>query len=469
MKSHYLTSPLSPRGTFDSIGSLINNGPYVPLDSPASTNIGDTANIDTANIGSSSFDSNFFSPSSEPLTLSSSATLTHISPVTLSTEEVIARLTLSVPEGPEAPIGYQAEEESYIVITAFGGVVFFNVPEGIQGDCLGVIWRGKGSRKKSKDFGGIQSISNGNDTQGQNESRGLSLSPTSSSSVIEEVFHNRGGKSPILPAQNSAHNQKRVKKSPPSPSPFTSRYTETYEIHVHHSPPTPNILRNNVHPTHASVSTLTPYNLSVISTIMCQTVALDHYVGVVDGLLERFDRVNEAVSRENENWGERVGIGKEEVEAFGGMKDGGEGGQIGGKGGVERRELYRVIAESNRVLLGVGWRVGVLGGKQRAKVGGSGGAANGWGGSGEEGAWKDVEAGLLWERMREEFELVERFDAVRFKLDLVRDNGKFFLEVVRGEKGEGLEKTIVALIAVECVIMILDMTGLGEKWMSPFF
>jgi len=136
---------------------------------------------------------------------------------------------------------------------------------------------------------------------------------------------------------------------------------------------------------------------------------------------------------------------------------------------VERRELYRVIAESNRVLLGVGWRVGVLGGKQRAKVGGSGGAANGWGGSGEEGAWKDVEAGLLWERMREEFELVERFDAVRFKLDLVRDNGKFFLEVVRGEKGEGLEKTIVALIAVECVIMILDMTGLGEKWMSPFF
>ena len=51
----------------------------------------------------------------------------------------------------------------------------------------------------------------------------------------------------------------------------------------------------------------------------------------------------------------------------------------------------------------------------------------------------------------------------------MRDNGKFFLEVVRGEKGEGLEKIIVGLIGVECFLMILEMSGLGEKYLLPIF
>jgi len=55
--------------------------------------------------------------------------------------------------------------------------------------------------------------------------------------------------------------------------------------------------------------------------------------------------------------------------------------------------------------LGVGWRVGVLGGKQRVKYSTK---SLSFLGGGEAGAWIDVEAGLIWDKMRDEFELVPR-------------------------------------------------------------
>ena len=82
---------------------------------------------------------------------------------------------------------------------------------------------------------------------------------------------------------------------------FPSRWIEEYAVRVLHTPssaPPHSNLPNPVTPTHCTVSTLTPYNLSVISTIMGQTVALDHYNNIVDGLLTRFDLVNEGVVHE---------------------------------------------------------------------------------------------------------------------------------------------------------------------------
>jgi uncharacterized Rmd1/YagE family protein len=62
-------------------------------------------------------------------------------------------------------------------------------------------------------------------------------------------------------------------------------------------------------------------------------------------------------------------------------------------------------------------------------------------------------------------EIDDRFDQIEYKLNLIQQNAKFFLEVMQSQKSNSLEWIIVLLIGVECVIMCIDMSGMGE----PFF
>lgn len=64
--------------------------------------------------------------------------------------------------------------------------------------------------------------------------------------------------------------------------------------------------------------------------------------------------------------------------------------------------------------------------------------------------------------MKNEFEIYNRFENIEFKLNLIQENAKFFLEVLQGQKSNTLEWVIIVLIAFECVLMCLDMSGLGS-------
>lgn len=55
---------------------------------------------------------------------------------------------------------------------------------------------------------------------------------------------------------------------------------------------------------------------------------------------------------------------------------------------------------------------------------------------------------------------------IEFKLDLIQQNAKFFLEVMHAQKSNTLEWVIIVLISFECVLMIMDMSGLGEKMLA---
>ena len=70
--------------------------------------------------------------------------------------------------------------------------------------------------------------------------------------------------------------------------------------------------------------------------------------------------------------------------------------------------------------------------------------------------------------MREEFELDDRFDHVEFKLNMIQQNTKFFLEILHNQKTQTLEYVIIVLIAFECILMTLDMTGLGSVVFETF-
>jgi len=63
--------------------------------------------------------------------------------------------------------------------------------------------------------------------------------------------------------------------------------------------------------------------------------------------------------------------------------------------------------------------------------------------------------------MREEFEIDSRFENIEFKLNLIQANAKFFLEMLNHNKTNTLEWVIIVLISFECILMILEMSGMG--------
>ena len=64
-------------------------------------------------------------------------------------------------------------------------------------------------------------------------------------------------------------------------------------------------------------------------------------------------------------------------------------------------------------------------------------------------AWDSSRYHSMWESLREEFELNERFSNLNFKLELIQHNTKFFLELLGERKGERLEWYIIILISIE--------------------
>jgi hypothetical protein len=66
-------------------------------------------------------------------------------------------------------------------------------------------------------------------------------------------------------------------------------------------------------------------------------------------------------------------------------------------------------------------------------------------------------------------ELDDRFENIEFKLNLIHNNAKFFLEVMHHQKANNLEWIIVALILAECILMCIEMSGFGESFFRLIF
>ena len=70
--------------------------------------------------------------------------------------------------------------------------------------------------------------------------------------------------------------------------------------------------------------------------------------------------------------------------------------------------------------------------------------------------------------MQNEFEIYRRFENIEFKLNLIQENAKFFLTTFHSRQSNTLEWVIIVLIAFECVLMCLDMSGMGSAMFSSF-
>lgn len=162
--------------------------------------------------------------------------------------------------------------------------------------------------------------------------------------------------------------------------------------------------------------------VAVISNIMAQTVALDSYNELVDGLLSNFAEINSKVT------------------------------ETGKFTQTDKDFLFKSVAQNNSIFIDMISRVRI---KDRSDM-----------------AWHYAKYEKIHSGMKQEFEIDDRFDHIEFKLNLIQQNAKFFLEVLQHQKSNSLEWIIVALISVECAIMCIDMTGMGEplfKALSSLF
>jgi uncharacterized Rmd1/YagE family protein len=150
----------------------------------------------------------------------------------------------------------------------------------------------------------------------------------------------------------------------------------------------------------------------VISNIMGQTVALDSYNDTVDDLLAQFARINSNVTR------------------------------TGNLTGTDKHVLFKTVAQNNGIFIDMISKIRI---KDRSDT-----------------AWNLTKYESVHYGLKSEFEIDERFDMIEFKLSLIQDNAKFFLEVLQSQKSNNLEWIIVFLIMVECILMCVEMSGMSE-------
>ncbi|CAM6121410.1 unnamed protein product [Calypogeia fissa] len=147
-------------------------------------------------------------------------------------------------------------------------------------------------------------------------------------------------------------------------------------------------------------------NIRVISSILGQSIALDHYAKKVDEMVTTFSELNR---------------GMEQTGTF----------------TMTRKSLFQLVAAANTTLADVILRLGLL---ERSDA-----------------AWKDANYAQIWEYLRDDFELDERFESLDFKLNIIQHNVRFFLEILQNRKSDTLEWIIILLITGDICVALYDI------------
>ena len=233
-------------------------------------------------------------------------------------------------------------------------------------------------------------------------------------------------------------------------------------------------------------------------TVMAQSVALDHYSVKVDSMLETFTRLNSSV--------ERTGASPRTVYVGGWIPTSPRPGphtpllrerepprdktqtRAGVFSALEKESLFRLVARNNTLFTDVIAKIGLLErsdtawkydhyARARARGAPSGDARKiGRRKTQPERiereerelvcvaravsrvcAFATYEGSQVWDGMREEFELDERFQRIEYKLNLIQHNTKFFLEILANQKSNVLEIIIIVLISLEIIVCTAEL------------
>ncbi|CAM8966704.1 unnamed protein product [Rhodiola kirilowii] len=148
--------------------------------------------------------------------------------------------------------------------------------------------------------------------------------------------------------------------------------------------------------------------IRTIGSVLGQSIALDYYVRQVDGMVAEFTDIN----REMEKTGTFT---------------------------MQAKKLFQLVGKANSNLADVILKLGLF---ERSDI-----------------AWKDAKYAQIWEYLRDEFELTQRFASLDFKLKFVEHNIRFLQEVLQNRRSDFLEWVIIILIVTEILISVYNMFG----------
>ncbi|XP_023549259.1 uncharacterized protein LOC111807669 [Cucurbita pepo subsp. pepo] len=146
--------------------------------------------------------------------------------------------------------------------------------------------------------------------------------------------------------------------------------------------------------------------IRTIGSVLGQSIALDYYGRQVDGMVAEFTDINR------------------EMEATGKFK-------------MKRKKLFQLVGKANSNLADVILKLGLF---ERSDI-----------------AWKNAKYAQIWEYLRDEFELTQRFASLDFKLKFVEHNIRFLQEILQNRKSDFLEWLIIALIGAEILLSLYDI------------
>ncbi|XP_062189653.1 protein RETARDED ROOT GROWTH-LIKE-like [Phragmites australis] len=157
---------------------------------------------------------------------------------------------------------------------------------------------------------------------------------------------------------------------------------------------------------HIVLRDLSVDGIRTIGSVLGQSIALDYYIRQVDGMVAEFTDINR---------------GMEKTGTF----------------TMERKKLFQLVGKANSNLADVILKLGLF---ERSDI-----------------AWKNANYAQIWEYLRDEYELTQRFGNLDFKLKFVEHNIRFLQEILQNRKSDFLEWLIIILISVEILISVYNI------------
>jgi uncharacterized Rmd1/YagE family protein len=187
-------------------------------------------------------------------------------------------------------------------------------------------------------------------------------------------------------------------------------HTENYKVIIHQNLEKPSVVKAE----HLNIRSLNVNNITIIGTIMAQSVALDDLASKVDGMFETFVSMNKRI----------------------------DSGQVYS---MKAKDILKLVAFTNLVNTNLLSKMGIL------EV--------------TEAAWENADYTYTWEELRRDFEIEYRYRDIKSRVEVIKNDGQFFLEVLHHRNAMILETTIVFLISVE----ILQNSTWLLTFMNKFF
>ncbi|GMI90255.1 RETARDED ROOT GROWTH [Hibiscus trionum] len=159
-------------------------------------------------------------------------------------------------------------------------------------------------------------------------------------------------------------------------------------------------------PDYIVLKTLDTDSIRIIGSVLGQSIALDYFVSQVDGMVEGFADINRAMEKT-------------------------------GTFTMDRTSLIKLVGKANSNLADVILKVGLF---ERSEI-----------------AWREAKYAQIYEYLREEYEVTQRFGNLDFKLKFVEHNIRFLQEVIQNRRSDLLEWCIIFLLTIENVIAIYEI------------